>query len=96
MDLQIFRNEEAGEFQTEVEGHRAFIEYKLAQGRIYLTHTEVPKVLGGRGIGSSLVEGVLEQIEEANEVLFPLCPFVASYIRKHPEWKRILAPGVNV
>lgn len=96
MDLKISRNDEAKEFQAEFEGHKIYIEFIAAKGRIYLVHTEVPKGLEGRGLGSAIVRGTLELIEANNNVLFPLCPFVASYIRRHPEWKKILAPGVNV
>ena len=96
MDLKVVRNEEAGEFQLHVEGKKAFIEFKAAKTRIFLVHTEVPKGLEGKGIGSALVKGALELIEESGESLYPLCPFVASYIRRHPEWKRLNASGVNV
>lgn len=96
MDLQVIRNEEAGEYQAEYEGRKIFIEFKAAQGKVFLTHTEVPRGLEGRGLGSAIIKRTLELIEESGDSLFPLCPFVASYLRKHPEWKRILAPGVNV
>ena len=96
MDLTVIRNDEAGEFQLEVEGKKAFIEFKASKGRIFLVHTEVPKGLEGKGIGSTLVKQTLAMIEESKEALFPLCPFVASYIRRHPEYKKLLASGVNV
>ena len=28
--------------------------------------------------------------------LVPLCPFVAGYIQKHPDWKRIVMQGINI
>ena len=28
--------------------------------------------------------------------LVPLCPFVAGYIHKHPEWKRIVMRGIHI
>lgn len=40
------------------------IEYiKTKNGEIYLTHTEVPSALEGKGVGSSLVRLALEDIE---------------------------------
>lgn len=75
----------------------ARIEYiKSNKGEIYLTHTEVPSQLEGRGIGSRMVGEVLADIERQDLLLVPLCPFVAGYIRKHPEWKRIMKQGVSV
>lgn len=73
------------------------IEYlKSRHGEIYLTHTEVPPALEGHGIGSSLVEQVLRDIERKELRLVPLCPFVAEYIRKHPEWRRLVMQKINV
>ena len=73
------------------------IEYiKTKNGEIYLTHTEVPSALEGKGVGSSLVRLALEDIERQQLRLVPLCPFVAGYVQKHPEWKRIVLRGVHI
>ena len=69
---------------------KAKIEYIIADKRIYLTHTEVPLAAKGHGIGSSIVKQALEDIENRKLVLKPLCPFVSAYIKRHPEWKRLL------
>lgn len=90
-------NEEKKRFEMEVEGNIAFIEYILTNDKVmFLTHTEVPKSLGGKGIGSSIVEKALNYIKEHNYTLAPLCPFVAKYLVKHPEWQTLLAKGYNV
>ena len=73
------------------------IEYITTKnGEIYLTHTEVPSALEGKGVGSSLVRLALEDIERQQLRLVPLCPFVAGYVQKHPEWKRLVMEGVNI
>ena len=69
---------------------------KTPNGEIYLTHTEVPRALGGKGIGSQLVEKALKDIEQKDLRLVPLCPFVAGYIHKHPEWRRIVMKGFHI
>ena len=69
---------------------------KTKNGEIYLTHTEVPSALEGKGVGSSLVRLALEDIERQQLRLVPLCPFVAGYVQKHPEWKRLVMEGVNI
>ena len=94
MQLSIRQTEK--QFEADVEGKLAFISYIDAKGKVFLTHTEVPAGLEGKGVGSGLVKGVLEMVEEQGKVIFPLCPFVAAYIKRHPEWRRLLAPGVNV
>lgn len=97
MELTITENAEKKRFETVFEGHTALIEYiRTIDQVIYLTHTEVPKELEGKGIGSTLVKGVLERIEAEGLQLAPLCPFVAAYVKRHPEWKRLLARGYSV
>ncbi len=85
-------------FEFHTEGHIAFIEYILNKsGVIYLTHTEVPKALEGKGIGTELVQRTLEYIRKESWLVAPLCPFVAYYLKKHPEQAEgILAPGFSV
>ncbi|AGC75617.1 hypothetical protein LX97_00309 [Nonlabens dokdonensis] len=89
-------NESQKKYYFEIEEHVAFIEYIKAQGNIYLTHTEVPKELEGRGIASNLVLKVLEEIDQNEWRLIPLCPFVATYIKRHPEWKKLVYRGINI
>jgi uncharacterized protein len=89
-------NTERKRFELTEGSHTAFIEYMIMGGKIFLTHTEVPKELEGKGIGSAIVKLALEETEARGLKLIPLCPFVAAYIKRHPEWSRILAPDVNL
>ncbi len=75
-----------------------FIEFiQNKQGIIFLTHTEVPVSLEGKGIGSIIVSKTMEYIRESGTVMAPLCPFVAAYLKKHPEKATgILAPGYSI
>jgi uncharacterized protein len=71
-------------FELDAEGHTAVAHYALAPGVITLTHTEVPAALGGRGIGSRLAQGALEQARARGLKVVAECPFMAGYIAKHP------------
>lgn len=96
-DYKLIDNTEAKQYEFEIGDRIAKIEYiKSNNGEIYLTHTEVPTELEGGGIGTQLVEKSLEDIDEKGLRLVPLCPFVVGYIRKNPEWRRIVMKGVNV
>ncbi|MCW8981842.1 MAG: N-acetyltransferase, partial [Altibacter sp.] len=79
-----------------VEGKTGVIEYIRAQDKMYLTHTEVPDALEGKGIASSMAKYALEQIKDEGLKLVPLCPFIASYVKRHPEYKTLLAAGYTV
>lgn len=72
----------------------ALAEYVLGHGLIVLTHTEVPPKYEGRGIGKELVQGVLEDIRERSSRSSP-SPFVATYIRRHPEWMDLVLTAEN-
>ncbi len=96
MELSVVEVIDEKRFVATVEGHVAFVEYIRAQGIIYLTHTEVPKALKGKGVGKALVQAVLTLIKEEGATLAPLCPFVAAFLTRHPEWKSILAKGYRV
>lgn len=90
-------NTEKKQYELHVGNLTPKIEYiKNKNGEIYLTHTEVPSALEGKGIGSQLVEQALKDIKRQGLRLVPLCPFVAGYIQKHPDWKRIVMQGINI
>ena len=82
------------EFHTRTEVPR--VEYIKARDKIYLTHTEVPSSRAGRGIGSKLIGAVLEDIKDQGLTLIPLCPFVALYLQRNPEWKQLVLKGIKI
>ncbi|MFA6265207.1 MAG: GNAT family N-acetyltransferase [Pseudolabrys sp.] len=89
MQHTVRDNKEQHRFELEVDGHVAFSEYKRGDGLITITHTEVPKELGGRGIGTALAHGLLELVRAEGIKVKALCPFVKAYIGKHPEYADI-------
>lgn len=73
-------------FEAEVDGRTATLDYTLQGNRLHLNHTSVPDALEGRGIGSRLVRAALERARERGLEVIPSCRFVASYIRRHPDY----------
>lgn len=78
-------------YELDMDGALAFIDYLREEGRVIMTHAEVPLALRGGGIGSALVKGALALVRERGEKVVPLCPFVAQYMRRHPETRDLLA-----
>jgi uncharacterized protein len=72
-------------FELQQNGETAFLLYSKTGGSIRLIHTEVPEALRGQGVGSKLVGGVLRQAQQRELSIIPSCPFVAEYLRGHPE-----------
>ena len=78
-------------YELTVDGHLAATYYKIADGVITFVHTEVPDALAGRGVGSKLVKGALDQVRSQGLKVVPRCPFVKAYIEKHGEYADLLA-----
>jgi len=78
-------------YELDVGGELAFIDYYRDGGKVLMTHAEVPHALRGGGVGSALVKGALALVRARGEKVVPLCPFVAQYIRRHPEARDLLA-----
>jgi uncharacterized protein len=87
---KIINNKADRRYELAVEGHIAATYYKLADGVITFVHTEVPPELGGKGIGSKLIKGVLDQVRADGLKVIAECPFVKAYIEKHADYVDLL------
>lgn len=87
-DVQIRNNESENRYEVFVDGAQAgFAAYRLTQGTIVFTHTEVDDAFEGQGIGSALARGALDDVRrDGTRRVKPLCPFIASWIENHPDY----------
>jgi predicted GNAT family acetyltransferase len=81
----------ASRFELTIGDAIAFVDYRRAGAVLVLTHAEVPPQLEGRGVGSRLVQAVLELLRARGERVVPRCPFIARYIERHPQYQDLLA-----
>ena len=86
----VVNNKAQHRYELVVDGHLAATYYKLADGVITFDHTEVPPELGGKGVGSRLVEGALDQVRADGLKVIAQCPFVKAYIDKHSDYADLL------
>jgi predicted GNAT family acetyltransferase len=86
----VVNNKTHHRYELTVEGHLAATYYKIADGVITFIHTEVPPELGGKGVGSALVKGALDQVRADGLKVIAECPFVKAYIDKHSEYADLL------
>lgn len=74
-------------FELRVDGAVAgFAAYRAGDPVVTLTHTEVDPAYEGQGLGSVLVRGALDQLGGRGAQVRPACPFVRSYIERHPDY----------
>ena len=52
-------------------------------------HTEVEERFGGRGLATILVAEALDATRADGKRIVPVCPMVAAFIKKHPEFNDI-------
>jgi hypothetical protein len=86
----VVNNKPHHRYELTVEGHLAAVHYQIADGVITFMHTEVPPELGGKGIGSKLIKGALDQVRGDGLKVIAECPFVKGYIEKRPEYAALL------
>lgn len=89
----VKHNEAAHRFEAKLGDEVAVITYRRTGDRIVFLHTEVPIGFEGKGIAGKLVRAALDFARSNHLRVVPLCPFVASYIRKHAEDQDLLPPN---
>jgi predicted GNAT family acetyltransferase len=67
-----------------------WVEYLPAGRSVIIAHTEVLEGGEGRGLGSELVRGVLEDLRARGVTAIPTCPFTAAFIARHPEYADVV------
>ena len=89
---RVIDNQDEPRFEVTLDGTLAELVYRRRADRLVLVHTEVPKALGGRGIGGLLVRAAVDRAAREGLTIVPLCPFARSWLEQHPE----VASGVSV
>lgn len=79
-----------GRFELERDSLVAYLEYNLAGNILQLIHTEVPEELRGKGMAGDLAKSALEWAREHKVKVDVVCPTVAGYMKKHPEYSDLL------
>jgi uncharacterized protein len=87
---EVINNKARHRYELAVDGHVAATYYKLADGIITFIHTEVPPELGGKGVGSELIRGALDQVRTDGLKVIAQCPFVKAFIEKHADYADLL------
>jgi predicted GNAT family acetyltransferase len=68
-----------------------FIDYRPQGEVLAFVRTEIEPELRGRGLGTRLVAGALEDVRERGGRILPLCWFVAGFIGENPEYADLVA-----
>lgn len=81
-------------FEIDQNGQPAgFVRYRLGEGEITFVHTEVDPAFEGKGLAGQLVKAALDDARGRGLRVIPQCPYVRSYIDRHPEYADLAASG---
>jgi predicted GNAT family acetyltransferase len=81
-------------YEVRVAGELAgFATYRMHDGNLELLHTEVGDEFEGRGLAGRLARGALDDVRARGLRVVPLCPFIASWIGRHPDDADLVAPS---
>lgn len=86
-EIRVIDNPEEQRYEAYVDDDLAgFAAYQKARNLIVFTHTEVESAYEGKGVGSRLVQGALDDVRTKDLPVLPICPFVQSWIGRHPDY----------
>jgi len=86
MEISVADEPEKGRYGGRTGDRLAgYVAYRRIGTTISLLHTEVDRDFEGEGVGGALVSAVLDDIRSQGLEVLPFCPFVSSYLRRHPE-----------
>ncbi len=88
--IQVVDNPAAERFEAVLPEGTAFVDYRMKDGAIVFTHTEVPEAREGHGVGHILVRHALDSARTRGLHVVPLCPFVAAFIKRHVEYADLI------
>lgn len=90
-DAAVAHNEKEHRFELNLDGVRSMLTYRRYPDRIILDHTEVPQAQEGHGLAAKLTGAALEFARQNHLKVVPMCPYVADFLKKHPEQQDLLS-----
>ncbi|HLR95209.1 MAG TPA: GNAT family N-acetyltransferase [Jiangellaceae bacterium] len=90
-DVHVTNNPDQHRYEARIDGTVAgFVDYELTGNQIVLAHTEVDDNFEGRGVGSALARGALDDVRGRGLDTSITCPFLANWARNHQEYADLL------
>lgn len=83
-NLAIHHDRTNRQFETTVDGHRAYLAYvDLGKQTLDIYRTFVPDALRGRGVAAMLAKSALEFADREGYTVIPSCSYVEWYIEQN-------------
>jgi len=89
--VEVAHNAAQKRFEIQLGDQIAMVKYILGSSEIIFTHTEVPEAFEGQGVASKIAKVAVEYAKAQGLRIRPMCPYMAAYIQRHPEYHSITA-----
>jgi predicted GNAT family acetyltransferase len=90
--IQVRENQEEHRFEWRINDNAMAAAYfRLENGRLVFTHTEVPSEFSGQGIATELARGTFDLLRDSGRKATLVCPFMVHFLNTHPEYGDVVA-----
>ncbi|GAA2653961.1 GNAT family N-acetyltransferase [Paractinoplanes durhamensis] len=90
-EIEVRDNAQQHRFELLVDGAMAgMAAYRLRDGAVVITHSEVDRQFRGQGLGNELAQRTLDLLRSRGDKVVPVCPFFARYVEEHPTYDDII------
>ncbi len=86
----IKMNTKRQRFETPLGEEFGYIDYRFYKGNLAFMHTFIPDESRGKGIAAEMAKFGLEYARKEKFKIMLYCPFVASYVKRHPEYQDLI------
>ena len=77
-------------FEIQIEEEFGYIDYRFYKGNLAFMHTFIPEAERGKGTAAALAKFGLEYAKKEKLNIMLYCPFIASFVRRHPEYNDLI------
>jgi predicted GNAT family acetyltransferase len=89
--VEIQHDEENKIFYIEIAGERSDLKYRFeGDTTINAYSTFTPPEQRGQGLAGKVTQAALDWAKTKSYKVIPGCPYVAAYIKRHPEYEELL------
>ena len=90
--LPVMHNVKLQRFESQAgDAPLAFVSYTHEGEHVILDHTFVPEELQGHGMAATLVRAALHEARQRHWRIVPRCPYVATFIKRNPDFADLVA-----
>jgi Predicted acetyltransferase len=93
--LVVTHNPAEDRFETWIDGQLSKLDYMLDGGTIVMTHVGVYPEQRGQGVAGKLTQVALEYAKENSLRVIPMCPYIATYIHRNPQYIELTKQQMN-